>query len=56
MKKIEIDIEDAIRDMGLSNRWDLLQLLWDDLERNGCNEAWQHFFDENGIAKRNAGK
>lgn len=45
----EVHAEDLVRDMSPTERWELLQIVWDHLVLFGAEEDWASFCEENGI-------
>ena len=51
---LDINLEDELEDMSVSEWWDILQYLWNKLEDCSCagNEDWDSFCEENNIRRR----
>lgn len=53
---IDIDMRDVFENMDLSQQWDLLQYVWDEIRKSGGEEDWTSFYEENGISPRRGGE
>ena len=49
--KADVDISNELRDLNVSQLWDLLEIVWDLLEKDGAKYDWESFYDENGLIK-----
>jgi hypothetical protein len=44
---MDVDVRDLLEQMDISSRWDLLQYIWDDIQKEANKLDWESFYKEN---------
>jgi hypothetical protein len=47
--KIIVDISEILTSMDITDKWYLLDKLWDELKATGKDTDWNSFYDDNNI-------
>lgn len=47
-----IDMEEVLKNAKIHEKWELLQMIWNDLKEIGGEEDWMSFYKDNNIGER----
>lgn len=46
---VDVDVTDVMRALDDTEKWEVLQTLWDHLKECSFKADWQSFYDENNV-------